>query len=235
MTEPLAAPARLILWDIDGTLLNPAGFGRRVMHTAFERTFDLPAPTGISFAGRTDRAILREFIERGAPAEAHRQDELHRAAVAIAERERATLLAEGGSALPGALGAVEALARRPDLVQTVLTGNLREIGLIKLAEIGADRHLALDLAAWGDHHPVRADLVAAARDLAEARYRTPFRGPAVLVVGDTPLDIEAAAAHGARCIAVCTGSHPAADLTAADLVLPDLRDLPRFLEAVTTV
>ncbi len=84
-------------------------------------------------------------------------------------------------------------------------------------------------------HEVRAELVAAARHAAGRAYRADFSGPATVLVGDTPLDVEAALATGARAVAVATGSYPAADLAAAGahVVLPDLTDTARVVAAVT--
>ncbi|WP_067693129.1 HAD family hydrolase [Nocardia jejuensis] len=228
------APRKLVLWDLDGTLLHPAGFGLHVMGSAFLRLFGVDAPTGISFAGRTDRAILRDLIAAAVPAHAHRQDELHRLAADVAEDSRALFRSGGGRALPGALESIAALARNPDVVQSVLTGNLERIGRLKLAEIQADDHLDLEVAAFGDDHAIRADLVVVARELAEKKYNAQFTGRAIVLIGDTPLDIAAAAAHDALAIAVATGRYSPAELSdaGAHLVLPDLLHTDALLAAI---
>ncbi len=165
------------------------------------------------------------------------------------------LVRESGRALPGAteaLAAVAALAggrggpdhRRPDhggpdhgepLVQSVLTGNMQATAAAKLAALDLDRFLDLRVGAYGDAHEIRADLVPLARARAAAAYGGDFAGRATVLIGDTPLDIEAAQLAGARSIAVATGGSSAAELAAAgaDTVLPDLTDTARVLAAIT--
>ena len=104
---------------------------------------------------------------------------------------------------------------------------------LRRAGLGAD--LDLDAGAYGDVHEVRAELVTVARRAARRLYGLDFPGAATVLVGDTPLDVEAALATGARAVAVATGSYPAADLAAAGahVVLPDLTDTARVVAAVT--
>ncbi len=111
---------------------------------------------------------------------------------------------------------------------------MRALAEVKLATLGLDRYLDLRVGAYGDAHEIRADLVPLARASAAAAYRADFGGPATVLVGDTPLDIGAARAAGARGVGVATGSSTVADLTAAgaDAVLPDLADTTRVLAAI---
>jgi len=105
----------------------------------------------------------------------------------------------------------------------------------KLAAVGLDAHLDLDVGAYGDHHEVRAELVHLARARARAAYDREFGGTATVLVGDTPLDVEAALATGARAVGVATGGPAAAELVAAgaDAVLPDLTDTAAAVAAIT--
>jgi phosphoglycolate phosphatase len=139
--------------------------------------------------------------------------------------------------LPGVTAAIAAVARgRPgiDVIQSLLTGNVRELAEVKIAGLGLDEYLDLDAGAYGTESEVRADLVPVARCNAAARYGGNYDGAATVLIGDTPLDVEAALAHGARAVAVATGNFPAADLAAAgaDAVLADLADTPAVLAAV---
>ena len=88
--------------------------------------------------------------------------------------------------------------------------------------------------AYGDSHEVRSELVHLARGNAARRYGRDFAGPATVLVGDTPLDVAAARATGARAVAVATGGTSADKLAecGADAVLPDLTDTPAVLSAI---
>jgi phosphoglycolate phosphatase-like HAD superfamily hydrolase len=145
-------------------------------------------------------------------------------------------VAARGHALPGAAAALAAVADLgPAVVQSVLTGNVPATARAKLAAVGLDAHLDLDVGAYGDHHEVRAELVHLARARACAAYGREFSGQATVLVGDTPLDVEAALATGARAVGVATGGPAAAALAAAgaDAVLPDLTDTAAAVAAIT--
>jgi len=137
-------------------------------------------------------------------------------------------------ALPGAAAAMAALAAA-GLRQSVLTGNIRPLAALKLAAAGLGEHLDLDVGAYGDVHEVRAELVPVARQAARETYGADFSGLSTVLVGDTPLDVAAALATGARAVGVATGSFSAAELTAsgAHAVLPGLTDASLVLAAVT--
>jgi phosphoglycolate phosphatase len=133
-------------------------------------------------------------------------------------------------------GAAVAPGAEPDgrLVQSVLTGNIRPLAEVKLGALGLSRYLDLDSGAYGDAHEVRAELVHLARRAAGRAYGTDFGGRATVLVGDTPLDVQAALATGARAVAVATGQFSAAELAAAgpDELLPDLTDTARVVAAI---
>ena len=120
------------------------------------------------------------------------------------------------------------------VVQSLLTGNIRPLAEVKLGPLGLTRHLDLDVGAYGDAHEVRSELVGPARRRAALAYRAEFGHEATVLVGDTPLDIEAAVVTGARAVGVATGGFSMAELAraGADAVLPDLTDTSRVLAAV---
>jgi phosphoglycolate phosphatase-like HAD superfamily hydrolase len=219
-----------VLWDIDGTLINAAGFGRRLAERAYRQVCGTPLAASVQISGRTDRAIHLDELA------AHGQDVAHLASVCraigvLAEANRDDLLAGGGRALPGALAAIAALAGQPDLVQSVLSGNLRAVGLVKLGALGFLDRLDIECAAFGDDHVVRADLVGVARAQFRARHASE---PDVVLVGDTPLDIAAARESGAAVVCVATGGYSAGELISAGgpVVLPDLTDAAQVVAAV---
>lgn len=225
----------LVLWDVDFTLVQAPGVGRRLYRLAFTELYgrDLPAVAAeADMAGRTDRAIALDVLRlAGIPdpaAEVSRfEAALTRLAPGLAEYVTAKALA-----LPGAADALAALS--PLAHQSLLTGNVRAMAEIKLAPLGLTEHLDLDAGAYGDEHAIRGELVDLARTRAAAAYGMDFGGAATVLVGDTPLDVEAALSAGARAVAVATGRFGFAELAAsgAHAVLPDLSDTAQVLTAV---
>lgn len=208
-----------VLFDIDLTLVHTNGAGRMAMDGALRDWFGIESATaGIRFDGRTDRAIFAETLARlgeTSPA-AHRRmvDEyLSRFPAALTER--------GGHVLPGVPELLDRLAS-DGVVLGLATGNLREGARLKLVHFSLwERFLG---GGFGDDYEVRARVVEAGiRALADATGRTV--DPAqVVVIGDTPLDVEAAHAAGARAIAVATGRYGVEELSAsgANHVFADL-------------
>jgi len=117
-------------------------------------------------------------------------------------------------------------------VQSLLTGNVRRIAEVKLGPFGLTTHLDLDSGAYGWSHTVRARLVDVARSAAHERHGRRF--DRTVLIGDTPLDVEAALAGGAGVVAVATGGFSAAELerSGAHVTLPDLADTGRVLDAI---
>jgi len=229
---------RLVLWDVDHTLLDAGGAGVALLRKAFTELFGCPFPATPPMAGRTDRAIELEILTRAGLADPAAQLPAFQRLAAGLAPEFGELVRSGGRVLPGAAEALAAVAALADgstgPVQSVLTGNLRAIARVKLAALGLDRFLDLQVGAYGDDHEVRADLVPLARAGAAAAYRADFGGDATVLIGDTPLDVEAARLTGARSVGVASGGFTAAELAAAgaDVVLPSLADTPAVLAAV---
>jgi len=246
----------LVLWDVDHTLVDSDGIGRDLYQATFGEMFGGRMPQPGSMAGRTDRAIALEVLTlAGVDEPRQRVDAFHRAMAArapgltglVAERARAlpgaaqamAALAElGGLGGLGGLGdgqpAVAARAARMAVVQSLLTGNIRPLAEVKLRPLGLTEHLDLDAGAYGDAHEVRAELVHLARDNAARQYGGDFGGQATVLVGDTPLDVAAALATGARAVGVATGGFSGPELAAAGAhaVLPDLSVTGQVLAAV---
>ena len=219
-----------MLWDVDYTLVSADGLGTRLYEVVFREMFGRELTVVAPKAGRTDRAIVADTLAlAGAP-----RGEVDSFLAAL-ERVAADGAVPGPvRPLPGAAEAIAAVAAA-GLRQSVLTGNVRPLAALKLRRAGLGGHLDLDAGAYGDAHEVRAELVEVARRAASRFYGAAFDGPAIVLVGDTPLDVEAALATGARVVAVATGSYTAAELAAAGagIVLPDLTDAARLVAAVT--
>ena len=223
---------RLVLWDIDGTLVDAAGFGWRVAQQAYLQVCGSPLTTTVVLAGRTDRAIYLDALAVNGRDDSDLAALCHAIGV-VAAANQADLRAGGGRALPGAVEAIAALAAQPGVVQSVLTGNIRSLGVVKLDAVGLLDPLDLAVAAFGDDHIARADLVTVARELFSARNGS-GPPPDIVLIGDTPLDVAAARESGAGMVAVATGDFTAGELTeaGAPVVLPDLTDLDRLVDAV---
>jgi phosphoglycolate phosphatase len=255
-----AGPAeggRLVLWDIDHTLVSICHVGHDIYDLAFTEMFGRPMPdiSAVPMAGRTERAIALDVLtvagvpDPRAQIDAFQQIQAFRAAsLAGRVREFGRVLA----GVPEALAAVAAGRPGVRVVQSLLTGNLRAMAEVKLGALGLlddGSPLDLDAGAYGTESEIRADLVPVARRNAAARYGgrsrgaqpggadladADFGGMATVLVGDTPLDIEAALNTGARAVGVATGRYSVAELTAAGAhaVLPDLADTAQVSAAI---
>jgi phosphoglycolate phosphatase len=231
----------LVLWDVDNTLVDSGGVGRELYQVAFREMFGRQMPEPASMAGRTDRAIMTEVLALAGEAEPWRSIKGFHAVIAARAPGLADVVLQRSRALPGAAAALAALAALavgttagPAVVQSLLTGNIRPLAEVKLGPLGLIRHLDLDAGAYGDAHEARAELVPLARRNAAAAYAHDFGGRSTVLVGDTPLDVAAALATGARAVGVATGEYSAADLAAAGAhaVLPDLADTRCVLSAI---
>jgi phosphoglycolate phosphatase-like HAD superfamily hydrolase len=223
----------LVLWDVDQTLVDVDGLGREAFDLAFLRLFGRPVLHQPSMAGRTDRAIALDMLRLNGVPDAERHLEALRAGAETAIGELAHLLPTRGRALPGAAEALLALTGE-QVLQSLLTGNVRRMAEVKLGPFGLTRHLDLDAGAYGWSHTVRGDLVDVARQAAHARHGRRYAGRSTVLVGDTPLDVEAALAAGAGVVAVATGRFSVAELAAAGahVTLADLADTGQVLRAL---
>jgi phosphoglycolate phosphatase-like HAD superfamily hydrolase len=227
----------LVLWDLDHTLLNGGWAGSALYQTVLAEVYGVRLEMPItSMAGRTDVSIALEALTAAGVNAAAELPRFHQLLSARAPG-LADIVRERGFVLPGAREALAAMARHATdgtVVQSVLTGNLPALAAVKLSALGLTEHLDLDIGAYGDVSPVRADLVPIARRNAAARYGADFAGRATVLIGDTPHDVVAAAATGARAIGVATGEFSMQQLAdaGADVVLPDLADTGTVVAAI---
>jgi phosphoglycolate phosphatase-like HAD superfamily hydrolase len=229
---------RLVLWDIDGTLVQAGEVGRDIFTEAFQavlgRDPDQVTARALVMAGRTDPEIALEFLTAHEIAEGERHLPAFSEALVTALAAKAALIRERGRALPGAREVLAALDGTEGVVQSLLTGNVEPNALLKLASFELDGYLDFEVGGFGSDHHHRPSLVEVARTKAERKYGTAFAGSATVLVGDTPLDVAAGRAGGARVVAVATGPYQVAELesTGADAVLEDLRDAKAALTAI---
>jgi phosphoglycolate phosphatase-like HAD superfamily hydrolase len=225
---------RLVLWDVDGTLVDSAKLGRDAFLEAFQAVVGAPAERLVPFAGRTDLEIALDMLEAASVERAERLLEPFGHALAEAMARRQNELCERGRALPGAGAALEQLQGEPGVVQSLLTGNIEPNAFLKLAAFGLERHLDFEIGAYGSDHRERGALVAVALAKAGRKHRVELRPEDAVLVGDTPLDVLAAHEGGARAVGVATGPYDERALrdAGADVVLPDLAESHTVVDAV---
>ncbi|SER95793.1 HAD family hydrolase [Actinokineospora terrae] len=216
----------LVLWDVDQTLVDYSGTGREWYGQALTAVAGVELAHVPAFPGRTERSITVELLEaHGVEWTEEHVERMFAELITIATAARPHLTSLG-RALPGAPQVLAELAGRPEVVQSLVTGNLVELADCKLAAFDLLPHVDLEVGGYGSVSTDRHELVAAARRAAEAKYGTTFDPRSIVVIGDTPHDVAAAQHHGAVGVAVATGRHSVAELVAcgADVVLTDLTD-----------
>jgi len=226
----------LVLWDIDHTLIEVGGATQHAYAAAFHRAVGRPLLHEWQFNGRTELAaagdVLRFHGEDASPARVDAfisflVEELH---------DRADQMRRDGRALPGAEDALRACRAVPGIHQSVLTGNLYSLAVLKVNVFGLAEHLDLRIGAFGGDAVDRTELPAHAWDRAERELGHRFRGEDTVVIGDTLLDVATGKAVGAHVVAVATGrvGGPALRAAGADVVLPDLTDTGAVVDAIVT-
>jgi len=201
---------RLVLFDIDGTLIQTGGAGVQAFGRAFATEFNVPNGTErLKFSGRTDTGLARELFQQ------HQIEP---------SPENLRVFFDGyvfwldflltqtrGAVLPGVWEFIRQLHALPEAPALgLLTGNIRLGAEIKL------RHYELweifQTGAFGDDHEDRNQIAALAKERGSRLLNNDLRGEQILVVGDTPRDIECARAIGAKALVVATGSVPFEEL-----------------------
>ncbi|MEV5408027.1 haloacid dehalogenase-like hydrolase [Thermopolyspora sp. NPDC052614] len=225
---------RLVLWNIDLTLVDVTIVIRDAYAEAFRRVTGRPLVKLAPALGRPDSEVIFETLAlNGVVAE---DDHLPRfiEALAAAFADRRDRLAVQGRQMPGAKDALAAVARLDGVVQSVLTGTIRSNAVLKLKAFGLDRHIDFEIGGYGEEVYPKATLLQVAQTRAAARYGSPFTSATTVLIGDSARDVQAARIGGAAMIAVASGRATAAELAeaGADLVLPDLSNPSEVVAAV---
>lgn len=226
--------SRLLLWDVDGTLIRAGGLGREPFQRAVAAVLsghevDRMLHEQVRMSGKTDPQIARELLVLASVAdddvEQHLPEVLRLLETNLAGLEAE--ITEKGTLLPGVAAVLERFAATDGVVSSVLTGNLAGNALVKLRAFGLDRWLDLRVGAYGSDHHDREELVPIALAKAAAHHEGPFSAGETWVIGDTPRDLACARAGGARCALVATGGFGREELEGlgADAVLDDLSDV----------
>ncbi|WP_420130246.1 HAD family hydrolase [Longimicrobium sp.] len=226
---------RLILFDIDGTLLSAGGAGARAVREAMLEVYgETGSIRGYNMGGRTDPQIVRELLtpvgysveQVEAGLEALWKSYLRNLRVEIKTAEIRTL--------PGIPALLDRLEKSGDpTVLGLLTGNVEEGARLKVeaAGLGFDR---FRVGAYGSDHWQRPELPAVAARRAKERTGLGFEGKEIVIIGDTPFDISCGAHLGVRTIATATGTHSTDDLAQhnPDYLFDDLSDTEAVWRAI---
>mgnify|MGYP002780494010 CR=1 FL=1 len=208
----------VLLFDIDGTLLHCDHAGRRAMEFAFREVTGKSEGLDFSFAGMTDRKIVGQALARtNHPAHARadlRERFIDEVLGLYLERLAEELRqAEHYRVLPGVEALLKRLVGQVNIALGLGTGNVEAGAELKLAQGGLDRYF--EFGGFGSDHEERAELLRIGVERGCARLGRPREECSVLVIGDTPKDVEAAEAIGVPCLGVCTGNFGAEELYAA--------------------
>lgn len=226
---------KVVLFDIDGTLLWTDGAGRRAVHQALHEVFGTPAPDGHEFDGKTDPQIVRELMQLGGVSDDAIDAGLANALQRYVELLHVELKAIDASekTYPGIAPLLDALAARDDVLLGLLTGNVRDGAMAKLDAVGIARD-RFKVGAYGSDHANRPDLPEIARARAQELLGHPVAGEDVVVIGDTPADMGCGRGIGARAVGVATGRYTVDDLLACEpaAVFTDLSDTPAVMRAI---
>jgi phosphoglycolate phosphatase len=228
---------RLLLWDVDGTLVRTGEVGAAIFDAALESVVGRRPPARVLMSGKTDPQIVAEYLHQmgvaGGPG-------LVDAVLDVAAQELAAAaargeVAAGASVCPGVETLLPVLALDPRVLSTLVTGNIAPNALIKVGTFGLDRWLDLSIGAYGSDAADRNLLVPIALGRARAERGVRLEPRDAWVIGDTPRDLECARTAGVRCLLVATGRYDLAALhpLGADALLPDLSDTEAVVSLLT--
>ncbi len=222
---------KLILWDIDGTLIVSGRAGIFALAKAFHQIYGRETDfSKLDVSGRTDKWIAAQVLEQQGIAAT--PENIHAYLEAYLECLLGELRTRSGRVLPGILELLEKLRTDPQVAQGLLTGNLQRGAQIKLEHFKVWHYFTFG--AFGDDSPIRNELGPHAVRRAGEKHSVKFNPENVFVIGDTPHDIECGKAIGAKTIAVATGNFSVTDLRRHEptAVLPDFSDTAAFLQLI---
>jgi phosphoglycolate phosphatase len=226
---------RLVLFDIDGTLLNSEGLGRASMQRALAEIFGSSGNPSYRYDGKTDKQIVRDVMRLEGHSDEHIDSRMETLILIYLEGLRTG--AKSGKfnvrPLEGVVELLDALEARKDVVLGLLTGNVEPGARVKLtaAGINPDR---FRVNAFGSDHEHRPQLPAIAQRRASEILGLDIAGERLIVIGDTPADIECGRTLGARAIGVASGHYTVEQLQAHDpyAVFPSLANTANLLETI---
>lgn len=227
---------RLLLFDIDGTLIRSNSAGRSVMAYALETVYGTAGPIeDYRMGGKTDRRIIADLLTAV---------NIPKAKIEAGLPEVYRLMTEKGAEIfperdmrvcPGIETLLATLQTRPDAVVGLLTGNIEGVAPLKLAAAGIEPS-QFRLGAYGSDHADRNKLPQVAMQRANELTGCTFIGANTTIIGDTPADILCARAGNATAVAVASGWHAAHTLNDhhPDFLFESFTDTSTVLEALFT-
>ena len=218
------------MWDIDYTLLRGGGVAAQAWKAAFTELTGVAWQATPNFGGRTDLDICAEVFATHGVTDC--TPELFFARYVERVHVSRHQFAEQGALMPGVRAVLDELGARPDVVQTLVTGNVPQVAAAKIDAFTLTGAFDAEIGGYGTDDSVRATLVRRCVERAEAKYGERFRP---VVIGDTVNDVSAALANDALAVGVATGSTSMAELVlaGAHAVLPDLSDVDAALAVIT--
>lgn len=225
---------RLVLWNVDHTLVDVGKVTREAYAEAFERVTGRPLVRLAPTAGRTESEIIFETLAVNDVVTTEDHLPAFMAALAESFSARRASIRKEGRVLPGAREALAAVGRLRDLVQSVLTGSIQPNAVTKLTALGLDKYLDFEVGGYGSETYSKAALVELARTRTAGKYGGVIAEAATVLVADSPRDVQAARIGRAKTIAVATGTATQAELRAAgaDVVLPTLAETGQVVAAI---
>jgi phosphoglycolate phosphatase-like HAD superfamily hydrolase len=226
---------RLVLFDIDGTLLNSGGLGRASMQRALGLVFGSPGNPSYRYDGKTDKQIVRDVMRLEGHSDEHIDSRMEKLIDLYLDGLRTG--AKSGKfnvrPLEGVVELLDALDARQDVVLGLLTGNVEAGARTKLTAAGIDPD-RFRVNAFGSDHEHRPELPAIAQRRANETLGIDIAGDRLIVIGDTPADIECGRALGAKAIGVASGHYTVEQLQAHKpyAVFPSLKNTQQVLETI---
>jgi phosphoglycolate phosphatase-like HAD superfamily hydrolase len=224
-------PKRLLLFDIDGTLINSGGAGIQALKLALTERFGITDDLhDIEIAGMTDSGIVVSILNK------HKIPATNENITTFLDSYAHFLSLElprrNGTLLPGVLELLEKLKSRKHVVLALLTGNISRGAQLKLEQYGVWHFF--EFGAFADDHQDRNQLGPFAQARATEKHGREFSAAEIDVIGDTPRDIACGKAFGARTIAVATGTWSRDQLAQhhPDFLIDDLSDVDRLIDTL---
>jgi phosphoglycolate phosphatase len=222
---------RLLLFDIDGTLIASGGAGEWALRDAMKSRFEIEEDlNGILLAGATDKKIAVAMLEKNGLAP--NPENIAALLDEYLSHLETRMPKHNGRVLPGMIELLEILAKREEAVLALLTGNIVRGAEIKLTHYGVWHHF--EFGAFADDHHDRNELGKFAQARALDRYGIEFPPNKIFVIGDTPRDIECGRAIGAKTVAIATGHYSLEELAghSPDFLFQDFSETRRVIECL---